>query len=85
LPSGVGAVIEAHPPLPPVFKWIKKVSGLGDSEMLRTFNCGVGMVLIVERNDVEQVKTMLATLGEHVYELGYLQKGTGVHVQSFLI
>jgi len=76
LPSGLVAEIQHHPPLPDVFRWIKEKANLDDREMLRTFNCGVGMVLIVGSYHVSQVKDMLQECGEStVYDLGVLVKG----------
>ena len=76
LPDGVSAEITMHPSLPPVFKWLKQSSGLDDSELLRTFNCGIGMVLIVARSDVSSVKAELAETETEVYELGALIAGS---------
>ena len=76
-PEGLSAEIVYHPPLTPVFKWMKETSGLDDSEMLRTFNCGVGMVLIVAEDKVQTVKSLLAASGETVSDLGFLVDGSG--------
>ena len=80
LPKGVVAEITGHPALPSVFKWMQKASGLGDDEMLRTFNCGVGMVLIVKETNVSEVKKILQEAGEEVYDLGHLVTGSGEQV-----
>ena len=80
LPKDVVAEITGHPALPSVFKWMKKASGLGDDEMLRTFNCGVGMVLIVKEANVSEVKKILHEAGEEVYDLGNLVTGSGEQV-----
>ena len=76
LPKGIAAEISNHPPLPPVFQWMKKASGLDDAEMLRTFNCGIGMVLILPADKVDVAKELLTAAGEmDVYELGKLIEG----------
>ena len=76
LPDGVGAKITNHPSLPSVFKWLKEASGLDDKEMLRTFNCGVGMVVIVDKADVGAALSLLEKSGEKdVVELGLLFDG----------
>ena len=75
LPDGVAAHVTYHPPLPPVFQWLKTASALDDNEMLRTFNCGVGMVLIVAPSNVERVKAMAYSAGEEVVEMGKLIPG----------
>jgi formyltetrahydrofolate-dependent phosphoribosylglycinamide formyltransferase len=76
LPSGVSAEISMHPPLLPVFKWIKEASGLDDNELLRTFNCGIGMVLILKKENAQSVKDLLLAAGEtDVYDMGVLVEG----------
>mgnify|MGYP005693857283 CR=1 FL=1 len=71
LPKGIGAEITNHPSLPSVFSWMKNVSGLDDAGMLTTFNCGIGMVLIVDKSCASQAKTMLLEAGEDtVFDLG---------------
>ena len=85
LPDGLGAEVTAHPPLPDVFKWMKKASGLDDTEMLRTFNCGVGMVLIVQEQSVDRATELLKSAGENdVFRLGTVVKGSGVKVTGQL-
>ncbi len=80
LPNGVVAEITGHPALPSVFKWMQGASGLGDDEMLRTFNCGIGMVLIVKEANVPEVKKILNNQGEEVFDLGKLVSGSGEQV-----
>ncbi|VEU35771.1 unnamed protein product [Pseudo-nitzschia multistriata] len=73
LPKGIGGEITNHPSLPPVFAWMKTASGLDDNEMLRTFNCGVGMVIVVDKERASEAKQMLLDAGEDVvYDLGTL-------------
>ncbi len=82
LPPNVKAEITGHPPLPNVFSWMKQISGLDDHEMLRTFNCGIGMVLIVKKDCVGEVKTLLNEAGEVViYDLGVLTDRQGTEEQ----
>jgi phosphoribosylamine--glycine ligase / phosphoribosylformylglycinamidine cyclo-ligase len=87
LPKGVGAEVTGHPQLPKVFKWLKDASGVDDSELLRTFNCGVGMVLILDAMHVEAAKESLLASGEtEVYDLGILVSGEGhVNVVNALV
>lgn len=76
LPEGISAEITSHPPLPSVFRWLKETSRLDDHEMLRTFNCGIGMILIVSAGNVSSVKETLSSAGEmEVYEMGKLIEG----------
>jgi formyltetrahydrofolate-dependent phosphoribosylglycinamide formyltransferase len=78
LPSGLSAEIESFPPFPPVFQWLQKASGLEELSMHRTFNCGIGMVLIVDQSKVPMVKEMLATVGEACHSLGTVVSGENV-------
>ncbi len=73
LPSNLGAEInlDAVKPLP-VFGWLSKTGGVKPEEMLRTFNCGIGMVVIVDPTSAGQVRQVLASHGETVTELGVL-------------
>lgn len=86
LPKGVGAVVDGHPELPSVFKWMKDASGLQDSELLKTFNCGIGMVLILDANNVAEAKEILLANGEkEVYDLGKLVPGGHIKVTKPLL
>jgi phosphoribosylformylglycinamidine cyclo-ligase len=65
LPEGLAAALEvAAWPLPPVFAWLMRQAGITREEMLRTFNCGIGMVAIVAPEDVAAVTGALAAHGE---------------------
>ena len=82
LPKGIGAEITNHPALPSVFSWMKNASGLDDNEMLRTFNCGVGMVLVVDKESADLAKQMLLEAGEDtVFELGTLVPSADMEVK----
>ena len=63
--------------VPPVFKWLATVGQITEYEMLRTFNCGIGMVLIVEADKAHDVSEMFRHLGESCVTLGWLQDGSG--------
>lgn len=76
-PKSLSAEITYHPPLPSVFKWMQIASNLDDHEMLRTFNCGIGMVLIVSEANVAKVKETIAAINDAcpIYDLGKLVPG----------
>ncbi|GAB9463952.1 Phosphoribosylamine-glycine ligase [Globisporangium polare] len=57
-------------PLPPVFKWLQKMGNLSTTEIARTFNCGIGMVLMLPNENVAEVVQMVEATGEKVYHLG---------------
>ena len=56
--------------LPPVFGWLQQAGQVPMDDMLRTFNCGIGMVLVVGCDDAPHVRTALETAGEQVITLG---------------
>ena len=60
--------------LPPVFAWMQEVGGLSDHELRRTFNCGVGFMLIVAAEDAEPVLAALLNAGENAFVCGQLTK-----------
>jgi phosphoribosylformylglycinamidine cyclo-ligase len=64
LPAGLGAVIDlAALPMPPVFRWLAETGRLRESEMLRTFNCGIGFVLITSEAFAEPIVSFLDCFG----------------------
>ena len=58
--------------VPTVFKWLDKLGNIGATEMLRTFNCGVGMIVVVAEDDTADVMKALKRAGESVAVLGTL-------------
>lgn len=61
--------------LPPVFKWLRNIANLPQDEMLRTFNCGIGMVLVVKADNVNRVMEMLSMSADPgiIYQLGSIE------------
>jgi phosphoribosylformylglycinamidine cyclo-ligase len=73
LPDGLGARIDlAQVPVPPIFQWLARTGNIAEPEMLRTFNCGIGMVAVVEPTAAETVTAILTRHGETVVRLGEL-------------
>jgi len=71
LPDGLAVRIDlASVPALPVFKWLAKVGGIAEPEMLRTFNCGIGMIAIVESDKADALTSVLGREGEQVVRLG---------------
>jgi phosphoribosylformylglycinamidine cyclo-ligase len=71
LPNGAAAQIDlAKIPVPPVFHWLAKVGRIAEAEMLRTFNCGVGLVIVVARAEADAVTAAFAKAGEDIFEVG---------------
>ena len=71
LPKGLGARIDMNSwILPPIFSWLQEAGNLSQTEMTRTFNCGIGFVLIVRPDEQERVIQTLEANGETVYSIG---------------
>ena len=62
--------------VPPVFRWLAEAGPIVEAEMLRTFNCGVGMVAVVAPETADSVTEILATEGETVFRLGRVEART---------
>jgi phosphoribosylformylglycinamidine cyclo-ligase len=62
--------------LPPVFEWLREQGNIAVQEMWRTFNCGVGMMLVVAPGNVSKVTDALKQNGETVYNIGKIVKRT---------
>lgn len=58
--------------MPPVFEWLQSAGNINAQEMYRTFNCGIGMVLIVPANEADAVMQSAKALGETAFKLGAL-------------
>ncbi len=78
LPQGTTALIrKASWPRPPVFEWLQRTGGVTEDEMFRVFNCGIGMVAVVAREDAKRAAEALRAEGETVYEIGAIEEGAG--------
>jgi phosphoribosylformylglycinamidine cyclo-ligase len=70
-------------PLHSVFKWISQTGKISTEEMLRTFNCGVGLVFVVTKNDADAVRHVLEDTGENPFILGAIEKGAHPDTVAF--
>ncbi len=70
--------------LPPVFRWLMAQGGMAEAEMLKTCNCGVGMVLAVDADRADALSTLLQNTGETVIRLGHVTEGEGVRYTGSL-
>jgi len=76
LPPDTAAVLDATAwPIPPVFAWLAQTGGVAAAEMLRVFNCGIGMALVVR--DADLALSMLRELGETAYAIGRIEAQQG--------
>ncbi|MBV9456418.1 MAG: phosphoribosylformylglycinamidine cyclo-ligase [Bradyrhizobium sp.] len=80
LPKHLGVGIDlAQLQVLPVFKWLAEQGGVAELEMLRTFNCGVGMIVIVKPGAIQEVTDIFTAGGETVAVLGEVIPATGEH------
>ncbi|KQN74111.1 phosphoribosylformylglycinamidine cyclo-ligase [Devosia sp. Leaf64] len=78
LPDDLAADVDlAAVTVPPVFGWLSKVGGMSEREMLRTFNCGVGMLVAVTPEDAEKLVESLTASGETAAIVGQVTRRTG--------
>jgi phosphoribosylformylglycinamidine cyclo-ligase len=86
LPDGAGAKIDLDQwTLPPVFRWLAQAGGLEQAELLKTFNAGIGMVLVVDAARAEVLATLLREAGETVFKIGTVTAGQGVSYSGRLL
>jgi len=78
LPKGLGARIGlSKVPVKPVFKWLAAEGGIAQNEMLRTFNCGIGMIVITAPKDAAAVTQAFAQAGETALAIGSVVRADG--------
>jgi phosphoribosylformylglycinamidine cyclo-ligase len=74
LPKTVRARIDPGAwPRPPVFGWLQRKGEISDGEMLRVFNCGIGMVLVVPPEEADDIVERATGLGERIYRIGSIE------------
>ncbi|HSX21053.1 MAG TPA: phosphoribosylformylglycinamidine cyclo-ligase [Gammaproteobacteria bacterium] len=67
--------------VPAVFKWVAQAGPVASNEMFNTFNCGIGMILIVKKQNVDKVLKQLATTDVKAYKIGVMRKRDGAEAQ----
>jgi phosphoribosylformylglycinamidine cyclo-ligase len=79
LPAGLAAHVDLGAwRAPAVFGWLREVGNLDDAEMLRTFNCGIGLVAVAAQASTEQVLSVLRAAGEAPVVIGEIEPGRGI-------
>lgn len=74
LPQGLTAEVQANSwALPPLFQWLKAQGNIADAEMYKTFNCGIGMVVVLAPADAAKATEILTKAGETVYTIGRIR------------
>ncbi len=79
LPEGLACAIDLSAwDLPPVFRWLAETAGMSEPELLKTFNCGIGMMVVVAADRADAIAALLEAEGETVCRLGRVVAGEGV-------
>jgi phosphoribosylformylglycinamidine cyclo-ligase len=74
LPKGVRARVDPNAwPRPPVFGLLQREGGISEDEMLRVFNCGIGMVLVISAEQESDILDRLRAVGERAYRIGEIE------------
>lgn len=71
--------------MPPLFTWLQQHGGVADAEMHRVFNCGIGMTVIVSRDEADDAQAELASLGETVFRIGEIRERRGDEAQTQVV
>ncbi|MDA0722588.1 MAG: AIR synthase-related protein, partial [Proteobacteria bacterium] len=86
LPDDLGADIDLGSwSLPPVFGWLVQTGGMAQAELLKTFNAGIGMVLVVDAARAEALAALLSEAGETVHRIGTITEGAGIRYAGALV
>ena len=84
LPQGLAVALDLdRVPVHPVFKWLAAAGGVSEREMLRTFNCGIGMIAVLDAEAAEQACEAFAANGETVVRLGQVIAAAGEPAAAF--
>lgn len=85
LPEGLGADVNLSAwALPPVIKWLATEAGLAEAELLKTFNCGIGMVAVVAADQAAALTKVFEAHGETVTRIGEVTSGEGMRYTGAL-
>jgi phosphoribosylformylglycinamidine cyclo-ligase len=80
LPGGVTAHIsKSQWEFPPLFQWIQDQAGIGEQQMLETFNCGVGMIALLPKAEVSAVQFAIQSKGIRCWQIGEIRKAEGTN------
>ncbi|OUD10967.1 phosphoribosylformylglycinamidine cyclo-ligase [Marivivens niveibacter] len=86
LPEGLGADIDLSAwELPAVFRWLAETADMAESELLKTFNSGLGMIVVVAADRADDLAALLAEQGETVSRIGTITAGEGVRYSGKLL
>ena len=85
-PDGLGARVDLNAwQLPPVFAWLAAQGGMEEAELLKTFNCGIGMIAVVPADKVSEARAAFEGAGHDVVRIGEVVAGQGVTYSGSLL
>ncbi len=85
LQDGLSAIVQKNTwPRPPLFSWLQEHGNVAESEMHRVFNCGVGMVVVVDKRDAIAAMDLLRKQGETVWAIGSIEKQATGQAQTII-
>ena len=83
LADDLTAIIDKHSwSMPPLFQWLQQAGNVEEREMHRTFNCGIGMAVVVAASDAERATQILREAGETVYAIGRIEQRQADQAQT---
>jgi phosphoribosylformylglycinamidine cyclo-ligase len=86
LPEGLGARIDLGAwELPGVFRWLTAHGGMDEEELLKTYNSGIGMIVVVPADKADEATAMLRDMGETVFAIGEVTTDEGVTYEGNLV
>jgi phosphoribosylformylglycinamidine cyclo-ligase len=71
--------------LPPLFGWLQQHGGVADAEMHRVFNCGIGMTVIVSKENADAAMAQLQAAGETVTRIGEIRERQAGEAQTIVV
>ena len=71
--------------MPPLFKWLQEHGGVADAEMHRVFNCGIGMTVIVAKENADAAMAQLKAAGETVMRIGEIRERAEGQAQTIVL
>ncbi len=86
LPEGLGAEIDLSSwELPAVFRWLAETANMEEAELLKTFNSGIGMIVVADAEQADDLEALLLAAGESVSRMGTVVEGEGVSYTGNLL
>ena len=86
LPQGTRAVLDKKKwPRHDIFRWLQKTGDVAEDEMLRVFNCGIGLVIVVAPDKAQMAKMLLKREGELAYEIGTVEAHSGGEPECVIV